>query len=68
MRTASLLILALALSGCALAPLLVERLATMGIGLWGVQQHRDRQKEIEAIRGRVDHMEQAKAMEDIPLP
>lgn len=50
------LVLAFLLSGCALAPLVIEKLVTVGVGAWGVQQHRERQKEMEAIQDRVDQL------------
>lgn len=55
------------LSGCALAPLVIEKLVTVGVGVWGVQQHQERQKEIKAVQERVDQMGEAKAVE-FPLP
>lgn len=55
-------------AGCALAPLVIEKIVTVGVGVWGVSEHQDRKKEMEAIKERVEQIEQVKAIEDFPLP
>lgn len=67
MRLVLLGITLLMLSGCALAPLVIEKLITIGVGAWGVSEHQDRKKEVEAIKERVDQIEQVK-VEEFPLP